>query len=131
MENPELTKLLYRKIEIEEELRNLAIELTDLDNLIGVLMDKRKVTLEGIGLVQRLSRKRMTQWDNEDLLRVVLDTRMVNESTGEVLEETPLQKVLKVWNLGAPRKGVLKERGIQADEFCQVENQDGWSIRIF
>jgi hypothetical protein len=60
-----------------------------------------------------------------------LDTRLVDESTGEVLDESPLDKVLKVWNLGTPRKGILKERGIQADEFCVTENLNGWSIRIY
>jgi len=126
-----IKEMLDRKKQIETQRRELSEELSDLDNEIGLAMGTYKVEIPGIGLVQRSSKKRQSQWDNDALLRTVLDTRLVNESTGEVLDESPLDKVLKVWNLGTPRKGILKERGIQADEFCVTENLNGWSIRIY
>ena len=49
------------------------------------------------------------------LLQVVLDKVLVGDD-GHPL--TPLEKVLKVWNLGTPRLEALDELGIGRNEFC-------------
>lgn len=90
-------------------------------------MGEHQVTVDGVGTFVRHKKKNRTAWDKDDLLRAVLDSRLVDTDTGEVADESPLDKVLAVWNLPAPRTTVLKARGIDADEFCRTEDA-GWSI---
>jgi hypothetical protein len=62
-------------------------------------------------------------WKSDDLLRAVLDSRIVDKETGEVVDETPVEKVRAVFGLkgyNASRQE-LKARGIEADEFAEVE----------
>ena len=100
----------------------------ELEQKLAARMDDKRHVIEGVGTFERRVKKARTQWDNDDLLRAVLDTRLCDED-GVVIEETPIDKVLKVWNLGAPRVTALRERGIEADEFCKAENA-GFSIQI-
>ena len=60
-------------------------------------------------------------WRNDELLVAVLDSRLFAPGTGELVDETPVEKILAVWNLSAPRTTALAARGIDADEFCTVE----------
>jgi hypothetical protein len=83
-------------------------------------MPEKLVTVMGVGTFARQRVANRTRWD-KDLYRAVLDTRLVNTQTGEILHETPLEKVLQVWNLGAPRIRALRERGIDPDDWCDVE----------
>jgi hypothetical protein len=92
-------------------------------------MSDRQITVDGVGTFVRRVKKDRTQWHKDDLLRAVLDTRIVDETTGEITDPTPLDKVLHVWNLGAPRLGALKDRGIDPDEFCHVERR-GYTIEV-
>jgi len=61
--------------------------------------------------------------DNEGLLRAVLDSRLFNQATGELVEETPVEKIKTVWNLPVynARKTALKARSIDLDEFAERE----------
>ncbi len=52
---------------------------------------------------------------------------MVDKDTGEITEETPLEKVLACFNLPAPRTTALRQRGIDADQFCRSETR-GYTI---
>jgi hypothetical protein len=101
-----------------------------LDDLIGDAMGTYRLIVEGRGMVERHKKKSRTKWDREELLRHVLDTRVFDPDTGEDLHPTPLDKVLHVWNLGAPRITALKERGLDADEFAEVEERKGWTLKI-
>lgn len=101
-----------------------------LERLVGDRMDAAKVTVEGVGTLERHYNKSYTQWDTDALLHDVLDTRMIDANTGEVIDETPLDKVLAVWNLPAPRRTVLKSRGLQPDEYASVEDRGGWKVAI-
>lgn len=77
------------------------------------------------GRPHRVSRDRKYRgWQNDDLLRAVLDSRRVDKTTGEIADETPVDKIRDVWPLAgyhARLKG-LRERGVQVDEYCQVED---------
>ncbi len=61
--------------------------------------------------------------DNAGLLRAVLDSRLFNEATGELVEESPVDKVKAVWNLPVynARKTALKARGLDLSEFAERE----------
>ncbi len=110
---------------------DLKVMLDTLENRVGDLMgDKAKVDVDHVGHLERHRHKSYTQWDREALLRDVLDSRLVDKNTGEVLNETPLEKVLAVWNLGAPRKTVLLQRGLQPDEYAFVDDKGVWKIEL-
>lgn len=85
------------------------------------LMPEKRVEVPGVGMVERTTRADRKQWDGEALRSAVLDSRLVDPETGEVADESPLDKILHVWNLGAPRVTALRARGIDPDEFCRVE----------
>lgn len=101
----------------------------ELEQKLAGRMDEKRHVIENVGTFERRAKKNRTAWDTDDLLRAVLDTRLVDTETGELSEETPLEKVLQVWNLGAPRVTVLRERGLDADQFCRAEPA-GYSIQI-
>lgn len=117
---------------IIEDRRRLLGDLADwLSDRTGERMGSYRQPVLGVGTLERHSRKKRTEWQTEDLIRSVLDSRLVDTKTGELIDETPLDKVRHVWNLGAPRTGALKERGIDPDDFCNTEgSRDGYSIRI-
>lgn len=114
---------------IEEANRHLATLRHDLTQRMAEQMGSKRVTIEGAGTFERHRKTDRKSWDTDALLHHVLDTRLVNPNTGEVKDETPLEKVLAVWNLGAPRVTVLRERGLDPDEFAQVQ-RGGWQIQV-
>ena len=67
-------------------------------------------------------------WDIETLLRDVLDTRVWTDQ-GDLIEETPAEKILKVWGLAAPRLTELKVRGLDPDDYCRVRFEPKVTIR--
>ena len=114
---------------LEEARRNLAGVAADLTNVLAKSMADKLMVVEGVGSFERSKKKARTQWDREALLPDVLDTILVDKESGEILPETELEKVLKVWNLPAPRTTVLRDRGLDPDQYCQTEDA-GWSIRL-
>lgn len=115
---------------LEDAHRILAQVRSQLTGLVAEKMGEHQRTVEGVGTFIRHMRKDRTRWEKDDLLRAVLDSRLpVDPTTGELAPEdqSPLAKVLHVWNLPAPRTTALKARGLDADEFCHVE-RGGWQI---
>lgn len=96
--------------------------------LAGRMCDKRHV-IENVGTFERRKRVNRTQWDQEALRSAVLDSRLFDKDTGEIVEETPLERILHVYNLPAPRITALRERGIDPDQFACVEDA-GFQIQI-
>lgn len=112
---------------LEEARRNLGIICADLTNRLARSMPKTLV-VEGVGVFESHKKKSRTAWDKEALLSAVLDSRLV-DGDGVVKDETPLDRVLAVWNLGSPRTTALRARHIDADQFCSTEDA-GWSIQV-
>lgn len=113
-----------------DHARQLAIVNSALERLVGDKMSGYQQTVEGVGTLERHKNTSYTKWDTDALLHDVLDTRLIDANTGEVIDESPLDKVLAVWNLPAPRRTVLKSRGLQADEYAQVEDKGGFKVVI-
>ena len=105
---------------IEAARAQLAIASGDLARRLAESMPGKRYTVDGVGTFERHRKSDRKYWE-KDLVRRVLDSRIVDTETGEVLDETPLSKVLAVWNLGAPRITALHERAIDPDEWCTVE----------
>lgn len=81
--------------------------------------------------VRRHPRLSKRNADNAALLRAVLDTVLIDPDTGEVFEETQLDKVKAVWPLDvhSARNGALKQRRIDPDEFCETEFR-GFNLEV-
>lgn len=102
-----------------------------IENAVGQVMDQPTFDVEGFGMVKRHPRTTKRNWDHEGLLRAVLDSRLVDTETGEMLEETPLERVKAVWNLAgySARSGALRSRAIAEDEYCETERR-GWKLEL-
>ena len=109
---------------------SLALVRERLDTLLGEALGTYETTVPGFGVVRRHRKKDRTRWDKEQLLRDVADSKLVDRETGEVKDETPLEKVLMVWNLAYPRITALRARGLDADDYCETETRPGWSIQV-
>lgn len=108
-------------------LRDLA---DDLESLIARSLGEHE-TVEVDGRVWARARDvRRRHWDIDGLVRAVLDSRLVDRSTGEVVDETPADKLRHVWRLdgSSVRLGALRARGIDDDEFCARE-YGRWRLR--
>lgn len=116
-------------VQLVDVQRELAAVMSLLTHAFAESLGERETTIDGLGTFRRRGRKDRTRWQKDDLLRAVLDSRVVNIDTGEVADETPLDKVLAVWNLATPRTTALKDRGIDPDEFCTSE-WGGWTIEV-
>lgn len=114
---------------IEEVYRDLAGARAELTQRLAAMMPEKRVTIEGAGTFERHTKANRTKWDSDALLHSVLDTRRFDPSTGELKDETPLEKVLEVWNLGSPRITAVRGRGLDPDEFCSVE-YGGYTIQV-
>lgn len=114
---------------VREARRMLADTERSLENRCGSLMKSKRETIEGLGTLERHPNKSYTKWDREALKRDVLDSRIADEN-GEVVDETPLDKILDVWNLGAPRRTALNHRGLTPDEYCEVEDNGGFKVQV-
>ena len=106
---------------LADTVKRLADCRDDLAALLAEDMPEKRMTVMGVGTFEKHRKADRKAWEKDDLLRVVLDSRVVDPETGEVRDESPLDRVLDVWNLPAPRTTALKARGIDPDEFCTVE----------
>ena len=100
--------------------KSVATVGSDLEHRAGEVMGEKSVTVGGTEWVRSMPPKRGA-WKSEDLLRAVLDSRRVDKDTGELLEESELEKVQHVWNLAGyqARIGALKDRGLDPNEFSE------------
>ena len=117
---------------LEDAYRTLGQVRAAVTHLIAEAMkaaDVKQHTVDHLGTVIRHGKRNRTKWDTDDLRRAVLDSRLVDSHTGEVLDPNPVDKILHVWNLGAPRVTALRERGIDPDEYCHSEF-GGWSLEL-
>lgn len=114
---------------LEESHRVLGQVRSAVTHLLAEAMPEKQHVVMGVGTFIRHGKRDRTQWDRDMLLRDVLDSRLVNTATGEIVDETPLDKVLQVWNLGAPRITALRARNIDAEQYCRSE-WGGWSIEL-
>ena len=104
---------------LEDANRVLAIVRGEMAKMIGEELPEKEWTVDGLGTVSRHYKKNRTEWDKDGLLRDVLDARLVDGKTGEIKDQTPLERVLYVWNLPAPRTTALKALGLDPDEYCR------------
>lgn len=95
----------------------------------GRKFDDKTYTSRGVEWERSKGGPTRTGWQTQDLLAAVLDTRRFDDG-GDLIDETPLDKVLHVFNLPAPRATALRDRGLNGDEFCTVTwpEQRPWKV---
>lgn len=76
-------------------------------------------------------RVKRSAYDDEGLLRAVLDSRRFDRGTGELIEETPVAKVLAVWAHPGreARTGALEARGLAIEDWCVTDYEPSVEIR--
>lgn len=103
--------------------RQVGIVADDVESLIAASLPAGRWT-EIAGRAWTATRERRRRgWDHDRLLQVVLDSRWVDPDTGEIADETPVEKLRAVYGLRGSHARVqaLRARGIDPDEFCTVE----------
>lgn len=100
------------------------------DKIAQAMTDKRHVS-HGCTVERHRVSPRRTNWDHDALLRLVVDSRVVNEETGEI--ESALDVLRKVYPLKGynARTTALRALNIDPDEFCETEWSDRWTLREF
>ena len=89
----------------------------DLETYVAELMPQKQMDVAGKH-VEVKTEIRRSDWQHDDLLRLILDTRMVDPETGEIESQLDTVKAcyaVKGYNC---RIGALKERGIDVGDFC-------------
>ncbi len=79
--------------------------------------------------VKRHRKKSRRDWQSDDLLRIVLDSRIVDGETGEV--ESQVDALRAVYGLKGYNASIkeLEKRGIDVDEWC-VSEERGWTLEV-
>ena len=108
----------------------LAMAVEDLGDTIAHAMNGKRETISGVTLERHAKAPRRTNWEHDDLLRVVVDSRIVDQDTGEIA--STLEVLKKVYPLKGynARSTALRALGIDVDEFCQTESTDRMTVRI-
>lgn len=98
---------------------------------IGRAAEAKQFTAGGVTIEVKRAAPRRTNWDSDGLLRLVLDSRVVNEETGEI--ESVLDILKQVYPLKGynARTTALKKLGIDVDEFCQTEWADRYQLKVW
>lgn len=97
---------------------------------IGSLMSDKRQTIGAVTVERHRIPPRRSEWDHDGLLRMVVDSRVVNAETGEI--ESTLDVLKKVYPLKGynARFTALRDLGIDCDEFSRKEWRDGFTLRI-
>jgi hypothetical protein len=117
-------------VTLTEAKTELGIAIENLADAIARRMDDKLLTAGGVTVEKHRKPPRRTNWDHDGLLRYVVDSRVVDESTGEIA--STLEVLKKVYPLKGynARFGALKALGIDPDEFAETEWSDRYTLRV-
>lgn len=116
---------------LNDAYKAIAFAKDALADKIGQAMGDKRYVAHGCTIERNRVSPRRTNWDHDALLRLVVDSRVVNEETGEI--ESTLDVLRKVYPLKGynARTTALRDLGINPDEFCETEYSDRYSLREF
>ena len=130
---------LIRGLEpLQQVLGDLRIVEQQVKRGIADTMPERRVTVEGVGTVERKAKVSRKNWDSDELLRKLIARAILDSETGElpsspivaadlILQE--LRAVMPITGSLGWRVTALRERGIDPDEWCE-QTQDGYTIQF-
>jgi hypothetical protein len=124
-----------------ESLRQWVSTLTDLRDRVEHRLGQR-MGEKHVDNLERSYKSRKRTWDDEGLWRTVLDTRVVDEATGEIVPQHEV--ILRVYGSRSKATGemrmpgrnastqALEAVGIDAAAFYEDEDDDDrkWSVRV-
>lgn len=87
----------------------------------------KRLVIESIAVLERYSSIRRTGWRHAELMRVLLRTlrvRLLDETTGELLDADEATTLLLTYITPTWKMTGLRDRGIEPDEFCEVDADD-------
>jgi hypothetical protein len=130
---------LIRGLEpLQQIIGDLRIIERSVKNWIADTIPERKVTVPGVGTVERKAQITRRNWQSDDLLRKIVVQALVDPDTGEI-PSSPMEAVERVLSeiracvpfTGSTgwRVGALRERGFDPDEWCE-ENLNGFTIQF-
>lgn len=116
---------------VEREARELREEI---EQKIAAQMTADSMLIDGVGVVKRSHRKSKHALPDatESLIRDVMDSRMVNPETGEILDESPAEKLTAVFGMSIhnARNTQLKARGLNERDYAEIRYADEWTVSI-
>lgn len=115
--------------ELEDANRDLAALRAHFADHIGDRMPEKRVTIDGLGTLEKRKNTSRRAWQTDDLRRAIHDVVLVDSETGEIVEHTPLERERFVFPGGTPRTTAIHALGLDPDEYCNSESR-GWSIQI-
>lgn len=128
---------LIRGLEpLQQVLGDLRLIEQQVKRGIADTMPERRVTVEGVGTVERKAKVTRKNWDSDELLRKIIAVAILDRETGElpsspmiaadlILQE--LRAVMPITGSLGWRVTALRERGFDPDEWCE-EHRDGFTI---
>ncbi len=90
-------------------------------------MPKKKVSIEGLGTLERMTGNTRKNWDHRLLASMIAGRAVVDEATGEILApkeaaERAKDLLLEAAAISYWRAGVLREKfGLDPDRYCDSE----------
>ncbi len=112
---------------VRDTRADLAVFYSVVERELMEVSGTKRFVVEGLGEVAIRKSVKRTQWDNDALAQVVvayaLDERVLDEETGEY--ESAFQAVARVlMECARPswRITPLRDRGIDPDEYCSVDD---------
>lgn len=98
------------------------------------------VHIEGVGTFEVKRRAPTYKWESDALLERLVRDALVDRETGEVPDDETrdaINRVVDVIRAAAPftpslgwRKTVLKEMGVELDDYCETSKVEGKSIKF-
>lgn len=122
---------------LDETAREIAALRRRLGNIVGSAMPRGPVTIAGVGTFRRSPRRPPARPVDDDLLwRLVLDHRVVDSVTGEVLPQAEIIRAVygsasketgRVRLTGAT-PGKVEMIGLDPGPLFEYPDRDGWNI---
>jgi len=116
---------------LNDAYKAVAFAKDALADKIGQAMSDKRFTTRSCTVERNHVSPRRTNWDHDALLRLVVDSRIVDKETGEI--ESTLDVLRKVYPLKGynARTTALRSLNIDPDEFCETERSDRWALREY
>ncbi len=119
---------------VREARADLATFYSTVERELMELSGTKRFVVEGFGEVNIRRSTKRTHWDHEaltaKLVALALDERIVDEATGEYEPDfLAVARVLSECSRPSWRLLPLRARGIDADEYCTVDEQS-WGVQL-
>lgn len=120
--------LAWRSV-LRDAIAAIRAKADELDTTIGRKLGPDAQIIPGIGKVKRHPRVSRRNWRSDDLRRMVMDSRVVDPETGEVLDA--VANLIAVYGCAGyqAKIGELIKRRIDADEYAETEFL-GWNLEV-